>query len=230
MGVKVTWHGHANFYLEDQGARILVDPFFTGNPKADIAWQDAPEVDLVLVTHLHGDHVGDAVALCKKHKAKLGAVVGAAEKLVASGLPAELLCCGSGFNIGGTIRHKGAQITMTEAFHTSEAGCPAGYIITLPGGFCVYHAGDTGVFCNLKTWGELYKINLALLPAGGFYTMDARQAALAAQFLRAEAAVPMHWGTFPVLAQEMSEFKQELARLAPSCKAVLMRPGDTVTF
>jgi L-ascorbate metabolism protein UlaG (beta-lactamase superfamily) len=198
MSVTVTWHGHAAFRLEDQGARVLVDPFFTGNPRADIAWQDVPEIDLVLVTHLHGDHVGDAIALCKKHKAKLGAIVEVAGKLVEAGLPAELLCCGSGFNIGGTIRHKGVQVTMTEAFHT---GCPAGYIITLPGGFCIYHAGDTGIFCNLKTWGELYKIGLALLPAGGFYTMDARQAALAAQYLRAGAAVPMHRGTFPVLAQ-----------------------------
>jgi L-ascorbate metabolism protein UlaG (beta-lactamase superfamily) len=230
MSINITWHGHANFYVESRGVRICIDPFFTGNPKADMAWDELPGVDLVLVTHLHGDHVGDAVALCKKHQALLGTVVGVAEKMVESGLPESLLYCGTGFNIGGTIEHKGVAITMTEALHTSEAGCPAGYILKLQDGFTLYHAGDTGLFSNLGTWGELYRINLALLPAGGFYTMDARQAAEAARFLRADAAVPMHWGTFPVLAQEMSAFTQELAKAAPSCKPILMRPGETISF
>ncbi|MDR2825879.1 MAG: metal-dependent hydrolase [Deltaproteobacteria bacterium] len=230
MSINITWHGHANFQLESQGLRILIDPFFTGNPKADIAWEALTGVDLVLVTHSHGDHLGDAIAICKKHQAQLATVVGLAEKVLELGLPASLLCCGSGFNIGGTLTFKGVEVTMTEAFHTTEFGCPVGYIITLQNGFRVYHAGDTGLFSNLKTWGELYKINLALLPAGGFYTMDARQAALAAKFLQAEAAIPMHWGTFPVLAQEMSVFKQELAKAAPSCRPVLMQPGDTIGF
>jgi L-ascorbate metabolism protein UlaG (beta-lactamase superfamily) len=230
MSIKITWHGHANFHIASQDVNIVIDPFFTGNPKADIAWDAVLGVDIALVTHLHGDHVGDAIALCKKHKAQLGTVVGVADKLLESGLPKTLLCNGSGFNIGGTWRYKGVEITMTEAFHTSEAGSPVGYIITLQNGFRVYHAGDTGLFSNLKTWGELYKINLAMLPTGGFFTMDDRQAAFAAKFLQADAAIPMHWGTFPVLAQETSAFERELAEIAPSCRPVPMKPGDTIEF
>lgn len=230
MSVNITWHGHANFQIESQGLNILIDPFFTGNPKAGLTWDQAPRPDLVLVTHLHGDHAGDAVNLCQKHGAKLGAVVGVAGELMALGVPAELVIGGGGFNIGGTVRHGGASITMTEAFHTSEAGAPVGFIITLQDGFTVYHAGDTGIFRNMKTWGELYSIDLALLPSGGFYTMDARQAALAAAYLKAAVAVPMHWGTFPVLAQDTAEFVEELAALAPDCSPLPMQPGETVTF
>ena len=230
MAVKITWYGHANFLLESGGVSVLIDPFFTGNAKAPVSWEEAPAADLVLVTHLHGDHAGDAVAFCKKHKAMLGAVVGIGEKFVEFGLPPELLLNGIGFNIGGTVRFKGVAVTMTEAFHTSEAGAPVGYIVQLPGGFTVYHAGDTGIFRNMITWGELFDIDLALLPAGGVFTMDARQAALAAKYLRAKAAVPMHWGTFPVLAQDTSEFEGYLREFAPACRAAAMRPGESAEF
>ncbi|MDL2307824.1 metal-dependent hydrolase [Desulfovibrio sp. OttesenSCG-928-C06] len=230
MAVKVTWHGHANFQIESDGLNVLIDPFFTGNSKAGISWEQAPAANLVLVTHLHGDHAGDAVAFCKKHRAMLGTVVGVGERMLEFGLPQELLLNGIGFNIGGTIEFKGASVTMTEAFHTSESGAPVGYIIKMPGGFTVYHAGDTGIFRNMETWGELYDIDLALLPAGGVFTMDARQAAMAAKFLKAGATVPMHWGTFPVLAQDMAEFERYLAEFAPSCRAVLMQPGNSLDF
>ena len=227
MSCKITWHGHANFQIEAGGANVLVDPFFTGNPKAG-KWEDIPRPDLVLVTHMHGDHSGDSVAICNFHRAKLGGVVGMVEKLVEFGLDPLLIMNGIGFNIGGAVSHKGVTVTMTEAFHTSEAGSPVGYIITMPDGFTIYHAGDTGIFRNMKTWGELYRIDLALLPAGGTFTMDARQAALAAKFLKAKAATPMHWGTFPALAQDASEFEKELAALAPDCRPVIMQPGQTV--
>ena len=230
MSVNITWHGHANFQIESQGVNILIDPFFTGNPTAGLGWEEAPRPDVVLVTHLHGDHAGDAVNLCRKHGARLGTVVGVAGELVELGVPAELVIGGGGFNIGGTAHVAGIGITMTEAFHTSESGAPVGFIITLQNGFTVYHAGDTGIFRNMKTWGELYSIDLALLPSGGFYTMDARQAALAAFYLKAAVAVPMHWGTFPALAQSMEGFVDELAGIAPDCSALLMQPGETVTF
>lgn len=230
MSVKITWNGHANFQIEHQRLNILIDPFFTGNPKAVSSWDEAPKPDLVLITHLHGDHSGDCVAICKKHRAMLGAVVGSTDQLVEFGLPPELVLGAIGFNIGGTAQFKGAGITMTEAFHTSDAGVPVGYIITLPNGFTIYHAGDTGIFRNMKTWGELYNIDLAMLPTGGYFTMDARQAALAAKFLRAKAVAPMHWGTFPALRKETSEFEAELAKTAPDCRAVIMQPGQTIEF
>lgn len=230
MDVKVTWFGHANFLLEADGVSILVDPFFTGNPTAPYAWQQVKKVDLVLVTHMHGDHSGDAVEICKRDRAMLGSVVGISEKFVELGLPGELVLNGIGFNIGGSIKAGGAEITMTEAFHTSEAGSPVGFIIKLPGGFTIYHAGDTGIFRNMETWGELFKIDLALLPAGGLFTMDARQAALAARYLKAAAVIPMHWGTFPVLAGDMESFPALLENTAPGCRAIVLKPGDTISF
>lgn len=230
MSIKVTWHGHSNFQIEGDGVSLLVDPFFTGNPKADCAWHEAPAVDAVLVTHMHGDHSGDSVEICKRDKATLCAIVEISTKMVEFGLPAELVANRIGFNIGGTYTVKGAEITMTEAFHSSEVGAPTGFIITMPSGFTIYHAGDTGIFINMNTWGIIYNIDLALLPVGGTFTMDARQAALAAGMLKAKQVIPMHWGTFPVLAQTTDEFTAFLAATAPNCKALAMQPGQTVSF
>lgn len=230
MGTTITWHGHANFQLDFNDVTIYIDPFFTGNSKADIRWEEAKKADLVLLTHMHGDHTGDAVALCRRDKAMLGGIVGMGEALAELGLPYELLLNRGGFNIGGTVDFKGIKITMTEAFHSTEAGAPTGFIISFPDGITVYHAGDTGIFRNMKTWGKLYAIDLALLPAGGVYTMDARQAALAASYLAAKAACPMHWGTFPALAQSPDDFCRELAARAPGCKALVLTPGQPHTF
>ena len=228
MAATLTWHGHANFQIDSPGCNIIIDPFFTGNPSATVAADAIAPPDVVLVTHLHGDHSGDAVAICKRTGAKLGAVVGIAEVFQQQGVPQAQIMNGIGFNIGGTLVEKGAAITMTQAFHTTEAGAPTGYIITLANGYTIYHAGDTGIFATMAVWGELYSIDLALLPAGGVFTMDARQAALAARMLKAKAAAPMHWGTFPVLAQDTAEFERELAKTAPSCRFVGMKPGQTI--
>ncbi len=230
MSVSITWHGHANFQLAHPACNVLVDPFFMGCPTAVTTWNSIAKPDVVLVTHLHGDHAGDVVDICRKTGAVLGVVVGAAEVLQSSGVPQTQILNGIGFNIGGTVEVKGAKITMTEAFHTTEGGAPTGFIITFPDGFTVYHAGDTGVFANMAVWGELYDIDLALLPAGGVFTMDPRQAALAAKMLRAKAAVPMHWGTFPLLEQSPDAFLKELAERAPNCRGIAMKPGETITL
>ncbi len=230
MTVSITWHGHSNFAIRTPGCSLLVDPFFTGNPKAVTGWQAVSAPDAVLVTHLHGDHAGDAVDICKATGAMLGAVVGAAETLKDAGVPADQIINGIGFNIGGTVTVRGARITMTEAFHTTEGGAPTGFIISLPEGFTVYHSGDTGIFANMSIWGDLYDIDVALLPIGGVFTMDARQAALAARMLKAKAVIPMHWGTFPVLAQDTREFQEHLAITAPTSRFVELAPGQTVTF
>lgn len=230
MSVSITWHGHANFQLAHPACNVLVDPFFMGCPTAVTTWNAIAKPDAVLVTHLHGDHAGDVVDICRKTGAALGAVVGAAEVLQSSGVPQAQIVNGIGFNIGGTVEVKGVKITMTEAFHTTEGGAPTGFIITFPDGFTVYHAGDTGIFANMAVWGELYDIDLALLPAGGVFTMDPRQAALAAKMLRAKAAVPMHWGTFPLLEQSPDAFLKELAERAPNCRGIAMKPGETITL
>lgn len=228
MSTSILWHGHSNFQIDSPGCNILIDPFFTGNPAAKTGWNDAVAPDVVLVTHLHGDHAGDAVSICRKTGAKLGAVVGVAGPLQELGIPQAQCLNSIGFNIGGTVFEKGVAFTMTEAFHTSDSGAPVGYIITLADGFTIYHAGDTGIFATMAVWGELYSIDLALLPTGGVFTMDGRQAALAAKMLKAKAVIPMHWGTFPVLAQDTADFERELASRAPACRFVNMLPGQTL--
>lgn len=227
MSTKITWHGHANFQITTADCSILIDPFFTGNATAKVSWEEIAPPDLVLVTHLHGDHAGDAVSICKKFNARLGTVVGIAEVFKQRGLPQEQIVNGIGFNIGGTVREKGVAVTMTEATHTTEAGTPTGFILTLENGKVIYHAGDTGIFSTMELWGQLYPIDLALLPAGGVFTMDARQAAMAARLLRAKAAAPMHWGTFPVLEQTSETFRKELEKTAPDCKFIKAEPGQT---
>ncbi len=226
MQNTLTWHGHANFQIKAGEANILIDPFFEGNPSAVKAAGEVGQPTCILITHDHGDHVGQAVELAKESGAVVGAIVGTAQKLVEAGIPQEQIMNGIGFNIGGTLDHKGCAVAMTQAFHSSDSGAPAGYIVTLPDGFTIYHAGDTGIFQSMQTWGELYNIDLALLPIGGVFTMDPRQAALACKLLGAEGAVPMHWGSFPVLEKSTKTFMSFVQEMSPDTAVVEMVPGQ----
>lgn len=229
MSLSVTWYSHANFLLEYDGVRILIDPFFTGNPQAPCTADEIAPVDAVLVTHDHGDHVGDAVALCAKHNAPLVTIVGTAEKLQQQGVPADCIANGIGMNIGGTLEIKGVKITMTQAFHSSESGAPTGFILRFPDGTTVYHAGDTGIFSSMQLFGELYSIDVAMLPIGGVFTMDPLQAAKACELLGCSTVIPMHWGTFPVLEQNTEHFAQALAaRGLNAVKMLAPEPGTAV--
>ncbi len=232
MSVTITWHGHSAIQAacEAPAANILIDPFFEGNPRCPSGWRALPRPDAVLVTHDHGDHVGQAVEICREHRAMLCCMVGTGQRMLKAGLPPELLANGGGFNIGGTLTINGMAVTMTQAFHSSESGAPAGFIVRMPDGFTFYHAGDTGIFGDMALLGELYPLDLAIVPIGGVFTMDARQAAAACALLKARAALPIHWGTFPALAQNTDEFAREMAARAPGCRLVLPRPGEGVKF
>lgn len=229
----ITWHGHANFQLdyssESESVNVLIDPFFTGNPKATKKFDEIAKPDVVLVTHMHADHVGDAAEICKRTGALLATCVGTADEFTKAGVSESQILNGHGFNIGGSVKAKGVTITMTQAFHTTDSIAPVGYIITFPDGSVVYHAGDTGIFASMATLGELYSIDLALLPAGSVYTMDMKQAAYAAKILKAKAVIPMHWGTFPVLELNMEKFPEILAKQS-GCRCILMQPGEDRVF
>lgn len=228
MAHRLTWHGHANFQLTTtDNANIIIDPFFEGNPSAKTSCTEIDKPDLVLVTHDHGDHVGQAVDICNNCGAALGAVVGTAGKLAEQGIPSEQILNSIGFNIGGTIMFKSVAVTMTQAYHSSESGVAVGYILTLNDGFTIYHAGDTGIFAGMELWGELYSIDLALLPIGGVFTMDPRQAALACDLLQCQAVMPMHWGTFPVLEKNTEEFSRMLDEYSPDTILFDLKPGET---
>ena len=225
---EVTWYGHSAFKISAPQAHVLIDPFFT--PASGVTVESLGPVDMLLVTHDHGDHVGEAVNICRKTGAMLGAIVGTAGKLAEDGVPEAQILNGIGFNMGGTMEHKGIKATMTQAFHSSDSGAPAGYIIEMPDGLVVYHAGDTCIFSGMELWGQLYHIDVALLPIGGVFTMDARQAALACKLLGCKSVIPMHWGTFPVLAQSAEYFQEQVAKLCPDCDCIAMRPGQSLSF
>ncbi len=220
MSNKLIWHGHANFEIITPNLNILIDPWFDGNPSAKISFKDLKKVDLVLVTHDHADHLGQAVEICKHFNASLGAIVEVAEKCQQKGVKPKQILNGIGFNIGGTVEFKGIKITMTQAFHSGSNTLPVGFILSLENGYTLYHAGDTGIFKSMEVWGELYSLDLALLPIGGVFTMDPKQAAYACKLLKCKKVIPMHWGSFPVLEQNIDNFKRFLNEYAPSTALV----------
>ncbi len=230
MQHKLIWHGHANFQIASSNVNILIDPFFEGNPTCSLGCDAIEDPDLILVTHDHGDHVGQTVDIAKATGAMVGAVVGTAQRLVEQGVPENQIINGIGFNIGGSVTVKGATVTMTQAYHSSDSAVAVGYIVTLEDGYTLYHAGDTGIFSGMELWGRLYAIDLAALPIGGVFTMDPRQAAMACSLLGCSAVAPMHWGTFPVLEKNTSDFARLLKELAPDTSLLDMQPGQTVTL
>ncbi|WP_461210191.1 metal-dependent hydrolase [Desulfocurvus sp. DL9XJH121] len=215
MPDTLTWYGHSNFRIDAGGATLLIDPFFDGSPTAPMSASEITACDAVLVTHDHADHVGAAVDICRRTGATLVSIVGTAGKLQEAGVPAEQVLGGVGMNIGGTVQVAGVAVTMTQAFHSSDSGAPVGYILSLPGGRTIYHAGDTGIFASMELFGQLHDIDYALLPIGGHFTMDTRQAAVACALLDCANVVPMHWGTFPVLEQNTEAFAEALAEFSP---------------
>ena len=228
MTYFLTWHGHANFEITTPTQTILIDPWFSGNPSADCSAGDIKNADLVLLTHDHDDHLGDTMEICKRTGAALAAQVELACSLKNQGLDQDQIVNGIGFNIGGTVAVGGTRITMTQAFHSCGVGTPVGFIIRLENGFTLYHAGDTGIFGDMKIWGELYPMDLALLPTGDIFTMDARQAAMACSLLTCRQAIPMHWGTFPALAADPEDFTRQVRRFAPATKPIIIRPGEKI--
>jgi len=222
------WHGHANFQINTPNTSLIIDPWFEGNPSACTGSDSCSHMDLVLVTHDHDDHIGQAVDICRKTGASVIAIVEVAQKMVEQGVPQEQIINGIGFNIGGTVEANGIQATMVQAFHSCSSGYPVGYIITLEDGFTVYHAGDTGIFSSLELYGQLFDIDLALLPTGGVFTMDSRQAALACKMLQCPKVVAMHWGSFPVLEQSTENFKQELKKSGVKTELIPMEPGQSI--
>ena len=135
-----------------------------------------------------------------------------------------------GMNIGGSVTIEGITITMTQAFHSSGTGAPSGYIIKLEDGTVIYHAGDTGIFDSMRLLGELYRINLALLPVGSVFTMDPQQAARALTLLKPKRVIPMHYKTFPILEQSADRFVELARKEAPEVKVLVLEPGQEYTL
>lgn len=230
--VRIRWFGHSGFSIHDPGGKtVLVDPWLEGNPVAPAGAAGEIRGDLLLLTHDHFDHAGDAADLARRTGALVVAIFELASDLKSRGVPeGQILHGGIGMNIGGTVVLDGVTVTMTEARHSCALGAPAGYVIRTPSGLTVYHAGDTGIFAGLSLIGELHPIDVALLPIGSVFTMDYRQAARAAAMLGARAVVPMHYGTFPILEPSADRFVAEMRRVAPDARVVVLAPGGEASF
>src|SRR5437660_4397948 len=226
--MELTWLGHSAFRLDAGGKRIYVDPFLNGNPKCPENEKTPERVDVIAITHGHGDHVGDTVDLARKHGATVVALVELAGWLGKQGVDEGQL---RNPNKGGTDDVDGVKITLTHAFHSgsapdgSYAGEPSGLIITTEDGKKVYFAGDTNVFGDMQLIGRIYEPDVAVLPIGDHFTMGPREAAVALELLGTRRCVPCHYGTFPLLHGTPDELRQ----LAPDVEVLAPEPGETVT-
>lgn len=221
---RITWFGHAAFSIEMAGNTVLVDPFLDGNPVSPVKASEIDRADVVFVTHDHGDHLGDAFSICKRTGATLMATIELTDYAEENGVKKV-----AGLNIGGSVEVKGVKLSVVQAFHTASRGAPTGVIIEGEGK-TVYHAGDTGLFGDMHLLGEFYKLDLALIPIGGYYTMGAREASEAVKLLSPKAVIPMHYKTFPVLAQSADEFVKYVRDKALKVKVVVLKPGESYQF
>jgi L-ascorbate metabolism protein UlaG (beta-lactamase superfamily) len=222
MGVEIEFLGHATFLLRAGDEAVLIDPFLDGNPKATRAASDI-ECTRIAITHGHADHLSDAAPIAKRTGATVYAAFEICEYLGEQGI--ENL---EPMNPGGTVEFEGGSVSLVQAFHSSSfegryMGMPCGVIVRL-GGKCVYHTGDTALFSDLQLIGEAHKPDALLVCAGDRFTMGPRDAARAAELIGAPVAVPMHYGTWPLLTDDMEPF------VPTGIRTVLMEPGETLSI
>jgi L-ascorbate metabolism protein UlaG (beta-lactamase superfamily) len=228
-GLKLTWLGHATFRIETpKGAIVIVDPWVMGNPMCPEGEKKVRKVDVLLCTHGHFDHIGDAVAIAKQHNPK---VVGIFE--LCSWLEKKGAKQIAPMNKGGTQQVGDFRVTMVHAVHSCGiqdgdqivyGGEACGYVIEFDNGVKIYHAGDTAVFTDMQIIHELYRPDIAMLPIGDHFTMSPREAAYACKLLQPKAVIPMHYGTFPMLTGTPGEFK----KLVSGVEVGEMKPGQTL--
>lgn len=230
MANKVRFLGHAAFEITTSGEKkILIDPWITGNPLCPLKKEELKDPDLILITHDHADHIGEDVPFLVDGSAAV--VVTQPEllgKLQEAGVAEKNFIFGTGMNIGGTVEVAGIKVTMVQAFHSAGVGSPCGFIITTEDGKRIYHAGDTGVFADMKLLGQIYPLDLALIPIGSVFVMDPLQAAWAVEMLKPKKVVPMHYRTFPVLVQDASEFAALAKEKAPEVEVLVLEPGQSI--
>jgi len=231
MSHKVKWIGHATFeIITSQGVNIVVDPWYDSNPATETKAEEVEKADVVLITHDHFDHLGDAATLLKKTGATVVGQPEIMEKMKEQGVSEDQVVYGTGMNVGGSVEVNGIKIIMVQAVHSSNSGDPAGFIINLEDGKTLYHAGDTGIFNSMELLGKMYGIDLALLPIGSVFTMDPLQAVFALNLIKPKVAIPMHFGTFPVLVQDTNRFEELAKEKAPTTEVVSLEPGGTYQF
>jgi L-ascorbate metabolism protein UlaG (beta-lactamase superfamily) len=227
--LKITFLGHAGFLIEGS-KKIAIDPFLTGNPLAKHKPKDI-DADLILVSHGHGDHFGDTIAIAEQSS---GTVVSVNELAIYC---SNKRVKSHGMHIGGSHIFDGLKIKLTPAWHGSGYGgeCPLEYLGT-PCGFVfnldgktIYHAGDTGLFGDMELIGRLSKIDLAMIPIGDNFTMGPEDALEAVKMLKPGHVIPIHYNTWPLIKQDPNSFKSEVESKTGS-KVLIMAPGESLEY
>ena len=221
---KLTYIGHSAFFIEKDWEGILIDPFITGNPVANFDYKKKRITNIIL-THAHLDHLGDAIAISKSTGAPIIAVFELANYCIEKGAKA------IGVNIGGCLQFKWGSVRFLPAIHSSSnpdlpyGGLASSLLFDIDG-TTIYHAGDTALMSEFSTIGELYNPYYALLPIGGYYTMDMKEAAVAAKMLFSMEIIPMHYNTFPNIKVNVEEFVDLIEAQGQKC--VPLKPNEYV--
>jgi L-ascorbate metabolism protein UlaG (beta-lactamase superfamily) len=228
MATTLTWLGHAAFRIDTSGGkRIYIDPFLNGNPSCPDAEKEPERVDAIFLTHGHGDHVGDTVALAQGFGCPVVAQVELRGWLAGRGVEMNMAHAP---NKGGTVTVEGIDVTLTDGNHSSSAddgtylGESCGLVLKLEDGATIYFAGDTNVFGDMALIARIYEPDLVVLPIGDHFTMGPREAAVALELLGAKRCVPSHYGTFPLLTGT----PEKLRELAPDVEIIAPEPGGSV--
>jgi L-ascorbate metabolism protein UlaG (beta-lactamase superfamily) len=225
MAADVRYLGHSAFHLSGGGADVLIDPFLTGNPKAAADAGELP-ADVILLTHGHADHLGDTVDIAKRTGATVVAIVELANEIAGNGVENVL-----DPNIGGTATFDWGWVKLTPAWHTAVTPSgtphtPAGMLISY-GGHVIWHLGDTALFSDLQLYGRRGdRVELALVPIGGHYTMDRFDAVTAVEMINPFQTIPIHYGTFPPIETDAEAFKQDVQQAGFS-EVIVLEPGAT---
>jgi L-ascorbate metabolism protein UlaG (beta-lactamase superfamily) len=232
-GNKLTWLGHAAFRIDTpDGKVVVIDPWILTNPMCPEKNKKFDRIDTMLVTHGHFDHIADAVELGKKFKPQVVGIFELCAWLESKGVSGT-----SAMNKGGTQKVGDIEVTMVNAVHSCGikdgdqivyGGEACGYVVRLPGGLTIYHAGDTAVFGDMKIIANLYAPDLAMLPIGDHFTMGPREAALAIRLLNVSHVIPMHFGTFPPLVGRPEQLRQ-LTQDIRGLEIHELKPGETLS-
>ncbi len=225
--MEITWYGHACFLIKTGPTTLLIDPFLSGNPKAPVGHEQV-EAEYILVTHGHGDHIGDTVAMAKR----CGSTV-VANFEICNWLARQGVTKTHAQHIGGGFDYPWGRLQLTMALHGSSlpdnsyGGNPCGLLLTIEGKR-VYHAGDTGLFSDMKLIGE-GGVDLAILPIGDNFTMGPVDALRAVEFILPRMVVPIHYDTFPVIRQDPVAWAARV-EATTACRVVVLSPGQTLTL
>ena len=232
MSASIRWLGHAFIEITTgDGKVILFDPWTkdAGNPACPLGADEIERADLVLVSHDHADHLASATAICNRTGALLGGPVQTMRRLIDEGFKEDqVVNFGMGYMVGGGVELDWVKVASTPAFHSSDTACALGNIATASDGTTFYHAGDTCVFGDMALFGRIYPMDVAFVPIGGVFTMDAYQAGEAVALLKPKLAIPIHYASFPIIAQTADDFIAQCMEKAPDVDVKAPALGEVV--